>query len=168
MKITGYKLREKLKMLELKRESLTAQFDGLLFAFPEEMDKKKRPQVVAEELREVEANIATLQAAQAEYNLKVSVTVAGQSLPLALAVKLVGGAQRTITLWTQAQRQISQGADRVRVRRKDDEVVHAEPRLTVDEILQQLEAHERFAAQLRGAIAHGNSQDVDISMDLPA
>ena len=166
MKITGYKLREALKMLELKRDGLTRQFEGSLTAFPEEVERKRKPAELAEDLQKIEASIALHQAAQSEYNLKVEVSVEGEKMSLAQAVKTVGGVTRMIELWKSADREISSSHERVRVRRKEDEHVYAQPQVKPEEVLTFLEKAEKRAAALRGAIAHGNSEPVDIELDL--
>jgi hypothetical protein len=166
MTITGYKLREKLKMLELKRDSLDNQFFSSLHAFPEEVSKKRKPIVIADDLTQIEGQIALFQAAQAEYNQKVTVTVEKDTMTLGQAVKLVGGVARIIERWKRASNEVSSDRDRVRVKRKDDEVTHAAAQISPDEVLFALESAEKRAAALRGAIAHGNSLPADITLDL--
>lgn len=166
MKITGYKLREALKMAELKRDSLDAQFHGSLHAFPEEKDRKRKPLDIADELSQIEAKIALLQAAQAHYNLAVKVLVGNDGMTLTEAVKLVGGVARTIERWKRASQEVSRDSDRIRIRRKDEDVVHADAMISPDEVLERLESAEKRAAELRGAIAHGNSIVANIELDL--
>lgn len=166
MKITGYKLRERLKNLELKRENLQRQFHGTLYAFPEEIGKKRLPLDIGTELASVESAIAKHQAAQVEYNLKVKVTVLEGTISLAEAVKSVGGATRLIELWKHADREVNTAAERVRVRRKDDEMIIAQAQVTTEETMAMVQKAEQLAASLRSAIAEGNSVPVDLETQL--
>jgi hypothetical protein len=166
MKTTGYKLRQVLKELEIKRESLGRQFNNSFFAFPEDVGKKRKPLDIAAELSKVEDDIALFQTAVTEFNLKARVSVQGRLMPLAQAVKMIGGVARMIEHWNRADNFISSDSDRVRIKKKEDEVIQAEPQVSPDQILEVRQQVEKLAAAIRAAVAQGNSEEVEISLDL--
>jgi hypothetical protein len=161
MQVNGYKIREALKMKALELTTIQSQFDESLFIF--EGDQKESPIDISDKITKLEVEIAMLQAAQSEYNLKVKVEVEGKTLPLEAAVKMVGGAGRLSKMWRTA----AGGAKRERwdrgfptTRNKEDVV--AQPTISKSKALELAKAAERLAASLRNAIAVGNNTVVAI------
>jgi hypothetical protein len=161
MNVTGYKLREALKMKSLELATIQSLFDESLYAF--EGEKKDSPEVVAARIGVLETQIAVLQAAQSYYNLQVTVEPDGNKMPLEAAVKMVGGAGRLSKMWRTA----AQGSKRDRwdrsmspVRNKED--VIAQPTISKSDALVFAQKAEKFAAALRSTIAVGNNNVVAI------
>lgn len=162
MLITGYQLKEAIKMATLELGAVKTQFDESLYAFEEE--EKQSPVDVAKATHALETKIAKLQTAQSEYNLAVELEVLGEKMPLETAVKLVGGAGRMSKLWRVA----AQGSVRDRwarkqqvVRREGDEVAK-DTISKADALLKSKEA-EKLASALRSAIAVGNTAKIGIA-----
>ena len=161
MEVTGYKLKEALKLKTIELQSVQSLFDESLYKFEDE--DKLLPEEVVKRIVELENQIALLQTAQSYYNLQVKVDVLGKEELLENVIKLVGGAGRVSKMWRTA----SKGRTRDRwdrsniVTRRTDEVM-AEP--TVDKItaLEKAKEAEKFASALRSAIAVGNTNIVDI------
>jgi ribosomal protein S5 len=97
MQVTGYELRAAIRQWELRRDAAVAQFPGSLAIFDGE--RKDSPQAVTLAFLHAERMIATLQTAQARYNLGVMVSLDGGAFTLAEAVKRVGGVARMEKLW---------------------------------------------------------------------
>lgn len=164
-KVTGYQLRESIKQWELRKDAATKAFPDSLFKF--EGETKQTPERVAEELRHAEAAIASLQVAQMRYNLAVSLSVQGQEMTLAEAIKRAGGASRNEKLWKTADSRSNLssllGTDRRRVRSVDE--VRAEPTISEGDILEYASAAGKVAGAYRAAIAVANATEVEISLD---
>lgn len=166
MEITGYKLREVLKMKALELSTIQSTFDESLFTFQDEC--KDLPGEIAAKITKLESDIAYLQAAQSEYNLNVKVTVKkGKdttfTMPLEVAVKMVGGAGRLSKMWrTAAQGDKRDRWDRGTPRTRNKEDLIAKPTITKTAALAEAKIAEAFAAALRNAIAVGNNTVVAI------
>jgi hypothetical protein len=162
MLVTGYQLKEALKMKALELSTIQTQFDESLYRF--EGEEKQHPKDVADAIRQLENEIVELQTAQDYYNLNVKVDVSGEQWSLCKAVKAVGGAGRVAKMWrTAAHGEKRDRWDRSRsmTRNKDDEI--AIPTVTKPEALSEARAAEKFASQLRNAIAVGNTDTIEIS-----
>jgi len=161
MEVTGFQIKEGLKMKNLELEAIRLQFDDSLHAFEDE--EKLGPKEVMDTVSKLEQEIALLQTAQSIFNLEVIVEVGEATMPLECAIKLVGGAGRSSGMWRKAA-----GARKRRgyynepslSRRADEE--QARPTITRADALQLAKAAEKFASQLRGAIAVGNTKKVNI------
>jgi hypothetical protein len=162
MEVTGLQIKEALKMANLELETWRLQFDESLHAFSDE--EKAKPVEVMANVAELEFRVAQLQTAQSKFNLDTIVKVGSREMPLEMAIKMVGGAGRSSAMWRRAA-----GAKRRRgyfsepnlTRNKDEE--QAMPTITNVEALNLAKKAERFASQLRGAIALGNTRKVDIA-----
>lgn len=166
MELTGFQLKEALKMANLELETWRMQFDGSLHAFPDE--KKASPQEVMANIADLERRVAVLQTAQSFYNLNVEVQVGEEVMVLEQAIKMVGGAGRSSSMWRKAA-----GAKRRRhyyhdpeLTRKADEE-RAQPTITNEEALNLAKEAEKLASRLRGAIAVGNTMKMDIAFVEP-
>ena len=166
MKITGYRLREAIKMHEIRRNTSAAQFDLSLRVFKGE--ETLHPQVIAKNFLTAEQSIARLQEAQARYNLAVSVVVLNETMTLCEAVKRTGGANRLEALWREAaggKKDRYHGLGREEER--DPTKERARATMTIADITKEAQAASKFAGALRGAIATANTQEVEVQ-DLDA
>lgn len=162
MEVTGYMLKEGLKMKSIELSSIQTLFNESLYKFPDE--KKMSPQEVVAAIVALEEDISLLQTAQSYYNLNVKVTVNKiGKLSLEQAIKLVGGAGRVSKMWRTAAKGNTRdrwSMSNVDVRRKDEEI--ASPTIKKEEALQHAKNAERYASSLRSAIALGNTTTVEI------
>lgn len=165
MKTTGYDLRDALKQHELLRDTAAAAFNGSLKAFAGE--KKESPEEIVAAFLKAEDAISRLQTAQMRYNLLVTVKVGDETMPLALAIKLVGGAARAEKMWkTAVGPKVERGyygADDVR----DPNQLRAEPTVESAQAMKLASAAAKRSSALRRAISGGNAIEVEIE-DLDA
>lgn len=165
MKVTGYKLMQSLKELAYAKETAEEIFDDSLWKF--EKETKISPEEAMQKLKDAETAFATVQAAQALYNQSVKVNVQGKSMPLSLAVKLVGGAGRIERKWRMASKMNNrQGILGYNLAmKKEDNIEYA--RKTIEPLVAMVKAKEaaKYAAALREAVQVGNAVEQDI-MDL--
>jgi len=167
MEVSGFQIKEALKMKNLELDAVRLQFDDSLHAFKDE--KKMSPQEIMTEVSKLEQEIAVLQTAQRIFNLETIVKVGEATMPLEAAIKLVGGAGRSSGMWRKAagsRRRRGYYNEPSLSRRADEE--QAQPTVSRAEALQFAKEAEKFASQLRGAIAVGNTQKVDIDSVTPA
>ncbi len=163
MEVTGYQLKEALKMKNLELATIQTQFDDSLHKFEDEEDKS--PGTVAEHIAMLEEHVAELQTAQSYYNLQVTVKLHKNmiEIPLEKAIKLVGGAGRLSKMWRSAAKgdKLDRWDRRIHMTRKSDEEV-AKPTISKAEALERAKKAESYASQLRNAIALGNTTKVAI------
>lgn len=167
MKTTGWALKEAIKEHELRRDTAARSFNGTLKAFAD--DKKQSPQEVVEEFLARERSIASLQVAQAEYNLKVRVKHDGREITLCEAVKLIGGLGRAEKMYRSAtgakpDRYSSYADTDVR----DPKQERAKETISPKEAAVLASAQARVAGRLRAAIATGNGTEVEIESLSPS
>ncbi len=167
MELTGYMLKEAIKMSGLELDAIRSGFDDSLFAFAG--DEKQDPVEIAKQTEKLEAQVANLQTAQAEYNLNVTVNVKGiegtsADMSLGAAIRLVGGMGRLAKMWrTAARGKIRDRWDRQRVETRSKDMDVAQPTVSKSDALAQAKNYERFASGLRNAIAVGNTTKLDIA-----
>lgn len=166
MEVTGYKLREALRNQRTLRDVHAARFNETLFQF--ESSNKDNPQAVAEAFRKADHAVATLEEAQQLYNQQVRLKAGGETITLARAIKLVGGAGRLEKMWRSAAKDT--GRDRYSYRemtRKSDEIV-AQRQVAVDDAIKLATNAAQYASELRNAIAEANATrvNIEISPDL--
>ncbi len=165
MKITGYQLREAIKVWQLRKTAAEAVFTNSLSKFNDE--EKETPLAIADQILAAEQAIVRLQVAQMQYNLAVTVTVPGySSLTLAEVIKLAGVVGRIEKIWSGASSSIQRN-NGYRGMVRDPSQDHAKPTVTAKDILLQTSTHSKKAGALRAALGAGNSQEVDIA-DLDA
>ena len=162
MKVTGYKLQHALRELAHMRDIAAGQFDDALKVFPGE--NKNRPQDIMETYLKAEADIAKLQTIQAEYNLRVKVTVLDKRMTLSEAVKFVGGAGRAEKMWRSvaAPTKDRYGYDRDT---RDASAVVAQKTITTAEAADLAKRAARVASALREAIQVGNSTEIEFELE---
>ncbi len=162
MKITGYQLREAIKQQVLRRDTAAQVFPSSLRTFPDE--EKDTPASVMNEFLLAEQAVAQLQVAQMRYNLEVQVTVVGERMTLAEAIKRVGAPARAEKMWRTAT-----GPRMDRYRSLDDNVemdplkVRAKPTMTSKEALSRAQGAAKLAGAYRAAISLGNALEIEIS-----
>jgi len=168
METTGYKLREALKIWNLRKAAAEQLFSTSLFKF--EGETKEAPADIATRLFEAENAIALLQEAQMRYNLAVKVEVEGRGMmTLALAIKLAGVAERDEKLWKgvatpKKERYSYSGPELVR----DPTQVRASSTIDSKDVLAQTSRASKSAGVLRAAIASGNAVKQSIENLSPA
>lgn len=163
-RVTGYSLREAIKQHTLKRDTAATMFSDTLRAFPDE--KKPAPGDVMKTFLDAEDAIARLQTAQMRYNISVRVTIDGESLPLAAAVKLVGGVARAEKMWRSAA---TPKTDRFGYRddSRDANTIVSVATITPQEAVGHATKTAKRSAVLRQAIAVANATEILIE-DLDA
>ena len=160
MKITGYQLKEAIKLKSLELSTIISQFDESLHFF--EGSIKPSPIEIAEKAQKLEDTIVLLQVAQDYYNVRVKFD---DSKTLAGAIKAVGGYGRRAKLFREA----ATGAKKERwdrgtpATRRAGEVT-AVPTITKQEALEEAIKYERRATHLRTQIAVTNSTVLDVSI----
>lgn len=160
MKTTGWQLKEALGAWELRKKSAEKLFPESLHTFKGET--KDRPESIVGDFLKAEQAIARLQVAQMRYNLTVKVKVLDETMTLAEAIKLVGGAGRVEKMWG------SVNPDRTRSYMpeygltRDPNQERAEQVISVKEGTKLAEQARKRASGFRAAINGGNAQEVDI------
>lgn len=166
MEITGYKIREALRRLTLRRDTAASQFKPSLHTF--EGEKKPAPDEVIERVERTESAIAQLQVVQMRYNLAVHVDVPGEGrLTLAHCIKRIGGLARIEKSWRSAAtvKEDRYALDNGLSRDKGTE--RAVRQISVDDASIRAERFDQRLATLREIIAVGNAHKVDME-DLDA
>lgn len=166
MLINGYQIQTAIKEAKQRRDIAESRWNGSQTAFADE--QFTHPSVHLERIIAAERQTATLQVAQARYNLAVTVTVDGESMTLLEAIKLVGAAARTEHLWkalvdTDAGQSWRHG---VNVRERQAGVEVSKRLISADEAADAMVTAAAYARRLRGAIASGNAQFVELDVKL--
>jgi hypothetical protein len=157
---------DRLEELKEQAQTLDAQFKAGLFQFAEERGAQPDPRDLMREYAEIEQKVAILQEAQSAYNLRVVVTVEGESMSLERAVKLIGSANRVKNQWKSATQENSNPyAAYGGQRQRDKENEYAERMVPVEEAIQLSVAAGRKASALKRAIRAGNATEVEIELD---
>lgn len=165
MKITGYRIRERLNALLIDHKIASDSFSGTLVYFDED-GQGETPDSVADRFAEAERQVAGLQALQARYNLSVAVEVQGQKMTLCEAIKRVGGAGRLEKMWRDGSSTL-RGVDwrgTPTLKRSKDDVV-AKRALTPEDCGKRAVKAARYAAALRAAVAQGNATELELECD---
>jgi hypothetical protein len=166
MKITGYKLMDRIEALREQAQTINGQFTTSLYRFEEAIEEKPDPRELMKQYVECEKKVALLQASQAAYNVTVKVEVLGEEMSLQQAVKLVGSANRIKNNWLSAlkatQDKNSYASYYDLVRDKTNE--YAQRVVSIEECLRlSQEASDRSAA-LKQAIRSGNATEVEMEI----
>lgn len=165
VRVTGYKLRSTLHLLELQRDSLLLRFADSLHYFQDEL--KSSPEDLMLQFNETERRIAELQTVQSRYNLQVQVETASGFMSLCMAIKLMGGAARGENAWKVAsgtrkeRRAYSSGPELVR----STDQISAKAALSPQELLTFTTAACKYASAIRTAVAQGNATVVEMDID---
>lgn len=160
MKVTGYQLQLQIKDLKRDIDSFSTQFENGKTKFPNE-DKLTAAEAYAA-FRKAEDQLALVQTRQAVYNNKVKITVDGNQMTLARAIRLVGGAGRGDAMWRSI---VAPKKDRFysdRENSRDSDKIYAEPTYTLEEARLEAVKASKLAAELRQAIQEANASQVEI------
>lgn len=169
IKLTGYALRAAIKEWELRRDFAVSQFTPSLKKFPGET--KETPQEISARFLECETAIAGLQVAQARYNLQVMLQVGSVdggtlSVPLAYAIKIIGGRGRLEKMWRSAA---SGESTRNRYGTDDDvrdpNQIRAQPTVDSQEAAELARKASKTASRIRQAIAEANGISIELEVD---
>ncbi len=165
MLITGYQLMDRLEELKEQAKTVDSQFKGSLFRF--ENEDKPDPRDLMDSYERLERKITAIQEAQADYNLRVTVTVLGSSMTLHRAVRMGSMAGRLKNQWKTAagegQNPYMLGIHNTMARDKEHE--YARRVVEVEECLRRAEEAGRTAAAFKRAIRGGNATELDIALD---
>lgn len=156
MKVTGYALREAMRVKRLDRDAAAKLFAESLFIFE---GQTSETELLFTRFREADMAVARLETIQETYSLGIVVEAQGKSMSLTEAVKLVGGAGRAEKMWRDAsgasksrRGYYDQGA--ARERGKDTE--YAKRSVPVEVALKKAHDAGRRGSALRAAISKGN------------
>jgi len=137
-------------------------FNDSLYKF-EGDPEKMTPKELMEKAEEAMSAIASLQTAQGEYNLKVSVVVGDERIPLLQAVKAVGMAGRAEKMWRGA---VGKKKDaywsRTGIPERSSDTTVASPVMGQQEIVEEAHKAALLASAFRAAIAEGNNVAIEI------
>lgn len=167
--VTGYQLREALKRWVMRRDTASKQFNETLWQFEEDKNPNDfTPAQVAAEFRSADEAVASIEAAQQAYNLKVKLTIplsgnTALQMTLSYAVKRVGGAGRLDKMWRSAA--TDSGRDRYSSRdmtRQDGER-RAKKMISPTAAMANADEAARFAGALRAGIATANGTEVPLA-----
>jgi hypothetical protein len=166
MQINGYQIQTAIKEAKQRRDIAESRWGGSQSAFADE--KFTHPSVHMERMIAAERQTAALQVTQARYNLAVTVTVDGESMTLLQAIKLVGAAARTENLWKSLVDSNENHSWRhgVNVRERQVGVEVSKRLISADEAADAMVTAAAYARRLRGAIAAGNAQFIELDATL--
>lgn len=166
MRVTGYMMLDRIEALQEQARTLESQFKAALFRFPNEGEEKPNPRDLMNSYQASQQKLAMLQEAQAEYNLRVSITVAGEAMTLQRAVKLIGSAGHIKNQWkTAAQDNEYNQYFGNALRQRDKDAEYAERVVSVAECLQFADEAGRQATALKQAIRAGNATEMELELD---
>lgn len=166
MQVTGFQIKAAIKRVGLRREATARQFKESLFTFEGE-DELKPEQVIAS-YKEADESLARLQDLQETFNSKFTVDAAGKKMSLNLAIKLVGGADRIANFWKDAAT-TSTKSDRWGQSQHSRDTTHeyAKQQITRKDAMAGADKAAKYAADLRGAIAEGNTNKIELNEKAP-
>ena len=166
MEVTGYQLREALKRWQLKLDTSAKQFKESLYQFDEDQGAQGEnfnPSALSSQFEVADAAIATLEAAQQRYNQQVEVNILGEKMPLAVAIKRVGGAGRLEKMWRGVASDTGRDRYSYREMTRDKDQIRAKRTISVQDSIKFADEAARKAGALRSAIATANNTKVDLS-----
>jgi hypothetical protein len=171
MKVNGHQLREAIKRWEMKRETVLRGFDKSFFRKKSE-ETKKSPIEIAAEFKKCEFIIAKLQAAQTRYNIETTVEFVEDSslmkISLCEAVKRIGGYGRLESMWRKASLQEEDPNEDMKMRYSESTKIEWPVRVTsIETAVAEATQINLVCGSLRGAIAQGNTREMDFSDLMP-
>lgn len=154
MKLTGYQIQHLAREKTTLIETLVSQFRARTKVFPG--DPEPHLEALGLQIQKEETALAKLQTIQTRYNLRVEVSVEGVTMPLAEAVKSVGGAGRLEKIWRDlaAPRKDRYSLDRDE---RQEGTVVAKAAVSSEEALVLSKKAAKRASALREAIQIGNA-----------
>lgn len=160
MKTTGNKLRAALKYWEMKLQVLGTTFNDSTYAF---QDEKKDPVGIMYRIMLAHDAIATIQTAQAKYNLEVICQVGGTTMSLCEAVKRLGMAGQVAGLWKRnlpEKGRYGYHSDRVRETTQE----RATSVISQEDMAQRIFDAQNYANNLQTAIATANATEIELDV----
>jgi hypothetical protein len=157
IEVTGNQLRELLRFWHSKLDVIASLFDENSYHFEEE--EFVSPLSIAEEFDEAERAIAELECAQQEFNLFTSVTVQGNDMKLAEAIKRVGSVSRIAKMFKNlASGKKAERWERMREQERSKDSEYAKPTVIKQREMLEFSKYNKLASAFRTAIAEGNSK----------
>lgn len=163
MKLNGYKIREQLRRFRRRKQVADSQFPESLWCFAEET--KATPAELAAAFAEADRAVAELETLQQRYNSANMVELNGETITLALAVKMVGGAGRLEKLWRDVstdRKRRRYGYDEPMSRTREADAVVAQRMVSYEQAARHAEEAAEAAAKLREVIAEANAKEIDV------
>jgi uncharacterized membrane protein YqiK len=130
-----------------------------------EDDEKETPGDLSAQYSVIEEQIAVLMTARAVYNLKVMVKANNVDMPLAKAIRLVGGAGRLEKLWRAPTKKKVDRWDREQRLERDKDHEFATQVISIEDCLKAARIEGKRASSLREAIAVGNGAGLEMELD---
>lgn len=168
MKISGYKLIDRLEELKEQAKNVDAQFASSLHKFNEETDTSSTatPQEIMQKYEELQTKIGKLQEAQSVYNMKVRVKFQNEALTLNRAIKEYGSLGRVKNQWKTAtvaanSRSAYYGLELARSK----EQIYAVRTISIENASTLYEAANKRVGLLKQAIRSGNATEINVEMD---
>lgn len=165
MRITGYKIMDRMEELQEQAKTIDAQFKPALYRFKTDLVEKLDPRALMESYLACEEKIAQLQAAQADYNLHVSITVLDGNMTLQCAVKLIGSLNHIKNQWKTASSEQSTNNYYQNTMSRDKDSEYAERVVSVEECLALSSSASRRATLLKQVIRAGNAVELELEID---
>ena len=165
--VSGYKIREAIRQLEVKKSALRNQFNSAFYVFEDE--DKLAPVEIGNAIDVIESQIARLQEVQARYNLEVQVPFKGDEISLLRAIKLVGGKGRIEGMWRKVSnpksRRYSYDDNVGGPSERRDDVTVSKAVMKDSECTDEAIKSMELAGALRAAIANGNTTQLSMDCD---
>lgn len=168
MKVNGYKLKEAIKRWENRKAPLLREFQSSFFRKPSQ--KGRSPEDISKDILNVEEAIASLQEAQAKYNLNTTVSyfLFGEEKRLSLlsAVKLIGGIGRVEGLWKAESSKDEDPYDNQKLHYGQTNTQYEWPQRTMPlkDVIEKANQQNVYVTALRSGIAEANSKELDIDI----
>jgi hypothetical protein len=160
--VTSNQIRAAISAAEQQRDLAKGLFAGSLKAFPGKQESD--PLVIATEIGACERRIAALQTVLARYNLLVEVSFEGRQVPVAEAVKLLGGLERLEALWQSAlavRKEDPYGRDESR----DPKLSYQEPTVPAARAAIEVSGYGTMRRGLAAALKDANSTRITLDFD---
>ena len=165
MLITGRAIKRAMKRWREKRDSASEAFNESIMAFDD--DEWVDPVVASEDFRAADQAICLLEVFQQDYNKRVMVSVDGEEMSLALAIKLVGGAGRLKNMWKSASARAPKDRYsrlcRDTSRRADEE--RATRRVSIKKASEKYQEVCDRQIAIQDAITIGNGVSIEMDID---
>lgn len=162
MKVTGYQIRERIRVVDLRLKALQQAFTESLSTFKGE--DKLLPLDVDKQIHHYEQVEAQLQVLQARYNLAATLKL-DKPVNLHYAVKLIGGLGRRESRWREVAAPKASRGYGYNNDVRDPAQEYAQPTVSKEEAMNMALKTAREAGTLRAAINQANAQEVDLEFD---
>lgn len=161
--VTGFEIYEAMKQAELERDFAYQRFTDSIWAFEDE--KKDKPAELAVAYKQADEKVAKLQALQERFNQETKVALDGQCISLALAIKLIGGAERLKNVWRGVSNDSRSDYFGRRDRTRNKEQEYAAKQVDTAVAMEKTAQAAKLARNLRAAVAKGNAQSLWIGSE---